>query len=202
MSKNKLILILLTLLLIKAPLVQAEKLPIFKVEIIIFESLALKGWTEEHWPIDIDKIDTKNAIYLPSLPKTSNLLNQQAKKMTRRMGYNILLHKSWLVEAKSEKNARPILLRVEPISEYSSSIDGQLTFYKSRYPHIKLNLELERIIPEKIKEIFSKQQNIELEYLPSFWKFQLKESRKINSNQLHYIDHPLFGALVQIKWQQ
>ena len=30
----------------------SAKTPAYKIEVIVFESLALKGWTEEYWPED------------------------------------------------------------------------------------------------------------------------------------------------------
>ncbi len=37
---------------------QAEDLPKYQVELIVFETLALRGWTEEYWhepdPVNID----------------------------------------------------------------------------------------------------------------------------------------------------
>lgn len=181
---------------------QPVEYPLFKIEIIIFETLALRGWSEEYWPMDIDLIDTEEAVEFESLEPSENMLIEQAAKMTREKGYNILLHKSWLVEAKPEQEATPILLNLTSSTEYKSAIDGYLTFYKSRYPHVIANLELERRIPNRIKEEFAQQQKIQLEDLPDYMRFQLNESRKIKSGQLHYLDHPIFGALIQIQWQK
>ena len=177
---------------------QAEKPAVFKVEVIIFESLALKGWTEERWKDDIEMIDLENATYVKPLDSNENMLNEQAKKMTEKKGYHKLFHQSWLVEAKEEKYATPILIQTNK----GSDLDGSIVFYKSRYPHIKLNLELNRRIPSRVKEAFALQQNIEIDELPDKWQFTISEARKLKSNQLHYIDHPIFGALVQIQWQK
>ena len=46
---------------------------------------------------------------------------------------------------------------------------------------------------------FVQNQNITSRETPTHWRFHLKESRKIIPNELHYIDHPLFGALVKIQ---
>lgn len=181
---------------------QPVEYPLFKIEIIIFETLALRGWSEEYWPMDIDLIDTEKAIAFESLEASENMLTEQAAKMTREKGYQILLHQAWLVEAKPEEQATPLLLNVTPETEFKSAVDGYLTFYKSRYPHVIANLELERRIPTRIREEFALQQKLELEDLPDYMRFQLNESRKIKSGQLHYLDHPIFGALIQIQWQK
>lgn len=191
-------LVTLLFLITFANFVHAKELPVFKVEVLVFESLALKGWTEERWKESSEMINTNRAVRRKPLKYSQNMLNQQAQKMTGKKGYHKLFHQSWLVKAKTKRNSRPILIRASK----GSDLEGSIVFYKSRYPHIKLNLELNRRIPNRIKEAFAAQQNIAIEDLPNDWLFTISESRKIKSNQLHYIDHPLFGALVQIQWQQ
>ncbi len=180
----------------------AEKAEIFKVEIIVFENLAQKGWVEEYWPQDIDLINTNRAINTTALSRHSNMLNGAKSRMTRAAGYNILFHKSWLINAQPRSKTQPILINTNPQSAQQSSLNGYLHFYKERFVHVDIKLDLDKKIPTTIKEKFAKQQNIPINELPNFWQFQIKESRKIRSNQLHYIDHPLFGALVQIRWQR
>lgn len=181
---------------------EKEELSIFKVEVVVFETLAIRGWTEEYWPEDIDILDMNDAITIRTQSKRSNMLNKQVKKMTTEKGYKILFHKTWLLRTRNEENAKKILIEATPENDLQSRLEGYVSFYKSNYPHIVINLDLEHVIPEVVKEKFALQQNIPIDELPHAWRFQIKESRKIKSDQLHYIDHPLFGALVQIQWQK
>lgn len=180
---------------------EKEKLPIFKVEIIVFQTLALRGWTEEYWPVDPEIIDTEDAIVKRPLARSQNMLNSQVAKMTSRAGYKVLFHQSWLVQAVTEKNAKPILILVEPNRTGQARLEGSIKFYKSRHPHVITKLELEQKIPTRIREKLAEHQQINLEDLPEYWRFNINESKRINSNQLHYLDHPLFGALIQIQYQ-
>ncbi len=175
--------------------------PKFKVEIVVFETLALRGWTEEFWPSNPDIIDTETAVNVDGLPETESMLSEQVEKMTPALGYKVLYHKTWLLNAVPEDEALPLLISVIPEKEGQPRVEGTLLFYKSRYPHVIVNLELERKIPLRIRKKFALHQKMELDQLPEYWRFQIHESRKIKSNQLHYIDHPLFGALVQIQYQ-
>lgn len=176
--------------------------PKFQIEIVVFETLAIKGWTEEFWSDDIPILDLADddTLNAPTVKPKYFMLNDEVAKMTRRMGYNILLHQAWVVDALPEKQAKPLYISVLPEKDYQSRLEGTLLFYKSRYPHIELNLELERKIPLVIRQDFAKNQNMQEDLLPEFWRFQLKESRKIKTGQIHYLDHPIFGALVEIKY--
>lgn len=196
------LLCLFTLLLFSSFAFSDEKPPKFQIEIVVFETYALKGWTEEYWPADIDIIDTDEAMPEIPLKPESFLLNDEVAKMTPKMGYNILYHSSWIVDALPEDKAKEILIfRPYDAPGSDSRLQGSIKFWKSRFPHVMVNLELEREIPFKVREDFARQHNIEPDLLPDFWHFQIKESRKIKTGQLHYLDHPIFGALVAIKWR-
>lgn len=184
-----------------SPTLHAEELPEYQVDLIIFETTALKGWTEEHWSEDIDIIDTEDTITVSSLPENQFMLKEQAAKMTPARGYKILYHQSWILQGKALKNAKPMLIEAHPEKDHESRIEGTMTFYKSRFAHVRLNLELERKIPAKVREKFAQQQNLDEATLPEFWRFNLKEARKVKSKQLHYFDHPIFGAIVKIQYQ-
>lgn len=194
---------LLSLLISPQALADNEKTPPkFQVEIVVFETLALKGWTEEFWSDDIPilNLGDDDVMNAPSVKPEYFMLNDEVSKMTTRMGYNVLFHQAWVVNALPEKQAKPLYISVLPEKDYQSRLEGTLLFYKSRYPHIELNLELERKIPLVIRTDFAKNQNMQEDLLPEFWRFQLKESRKIKTGQIHYLDHPIFGALVEIKY--
>lgn len=202
-TKTTIILLFLFGLVSKQAYAESSKsLPKFQVEVVVFETYALKGWTEEFWPLELPFLDTDSAQALRPLPESDYLLNDAVAKMTHEMGYNVIYHRAWIVDAESKENAKPILIYRsgdEPGSD--SRLEGTITFWKSRFPHVKVDLELEREIPERIKEKFAQHEQMDPELLPEFWRFQIKESRKLKTGQLHYLDHPIFGALVQIKWR-
>ncbi len=176
--------------------------PKYQVEMVIFETLALRGWTEEYWQPNPEMIDFDESEMPPEelLPEQF-MLSEQVAKMTPEKGYRILKHSSWILEGKPEEEAVPLIIEVLPEESYQSRVEGTLTFYKSRFAHVQLHLELERKIPERLQAAFAQNQHTEEAFLPEFWRFELKESRKIKSGELHYFDHPIYGVLMQIQYQ-
>ncbi|GKT11625.1 MAG: hypothetical protein ISEC1_P0592 [Thiomicrorhabdus sp.] len=182
----------------------AEKEPIanYTIEVIIFENHALKGWTEELWPNEIELPSTEVAVDLALHGKHPLWIEPQNKNLTdvtdrMRRDYKILFHKAWSQNAMLPDETPMVLIESQQ-SEYTN-VTGTLKLYKTRFAHVQFDLEVEKRIPEKVREAFANNQQISLEYLPTHWRFNLQESRKIKPGQLHYIDHPLFGILVQIK---
>ncbi|GAB6034155.1 CsiV family protein [Galenea microaerophila] len=259
-----------------APQDPSEQPPLYQVEIIVFETTALRGWTEEFWPHQVPEIPTDNAypiqpgvVLVPPADQTpiqiesdsqvqvigvqtetlqaesldttqdtdkdtaadlnertadtvenrthafllapddSNsdntqtpslwLLNTEASKLVPSKGYRILLHQSWVQEGLPPSQAQPIYFENEPQSEYQSALTGTVKLYKTRYAHIETHFNLERFIPTPIREKFAQHEDIDADQMPDYWTFQLQQARKIKPGQLHYIDHPLFGILMQIK---
>ena len=178
-----------------------QDLPKYQVELIVFETLALRGWTEEYWREDLPLIDMEGTLDVPSLPEQQFMLASEEEKMTPEKGYYILYHRSWILQGASEENSQPLKIELLPEEDYQPKLSGTLKFYKSRYAHVRLHLELERKIPQQVKEEFATNQSMDPELLPEFWRFQLQEARKVKSGELHYFDHPIFGALVKIQYK-
>lgn len=178
--------------------------PRYHVELIVFETLALKGWQEEYWPKRSASDIVPQWQQLPAMPQPVSpkvhRLASQASKMTRKKGYNKLFHQAWILEGHPDANQPGFRIEVLPNNAYQSRLFGHIDFYKSRFAHIKLNLGLQRRIPGRVREAFAQQQDLDPELMDKYWFFQLKESRKIKSGELHYFDHPIFGALVQIQY--
>lgn len=180
----------------------AQETPRYTIEVMVFENYALKGWTEEHWPEEIPTVSIGNSTALSTRGSSplyigagQKSLDQAAKRMSN--GYRVLFHQAWSQNAYASKNAPKVL--IESNAQGGTQLLGTVKLIKTRFAHVEVDLEFDRIIPSQIKEAFAKNQQLSLAELPSRWRFHLKESRKIQSRQLHYIDHPLFGVLVQVQ---
>lgn len=196
---------------------------IVHVEVIIFQTLATRGWTEEYWPLtpgimphkDAIKLNTEASVIPESpdaldapefsaffnlLPADQLILNDVADSMTPTKGYDILAHFAWQQPALSQNNSPHILidqyLQINRLE--TSAIFGGMRAYQERFNHIEVELELDRRIPSSLRERFASYHGMELASLPENWTFLIKESRRIRPGELHYIDHPLFGVIVQI----
>ncbi len=265
-----------TLLVLGAPLSRAqEPAPLYQVEVLVFTTGALKGWTEEYWPVsdnlkedtlnessslesvddpsvkndssdhgDLDRIppaetDTNQSkmqtelqqlppvtapvsdqpetrLYLDDLlagiyPENApfwltqiravkpeeRILQQAIQRLTPQKGYRIVAYYSWVQPAIDKKTAQPLGISGE--TPYGDTLDGRVLFYKQRYAHIALTLDMTRRIPAAVREAFAQQEGISVADLPESWTFHINETRKLKSNAWHYFDHPLFGALAVIR---
>ncbi len=177
----------------------ARDLPKYQVEVIVFEVGAIKGWTEEHWPLIENELNISGGIRAKSLAPSQFLLRDVAKKLTPQKGYRILSHQSWNIYGRSARQATTLKIENFPTSINQTKLLGTMTFHKSRFAHVRLNLQIERMIPNRVKAGFATHKKISAVELPQDWRFEINESRRIRAGELHYIDHPLFGAIVQIK---
>jgi len=188
----------------------SEEIPNYTLEVIVFETYALKSWTEEYWPEELDALDYESTLFLSDILANKNAktpenyqpqpieLKTVAAKLSPKKGYKILFHKAWSQDTRSDSEMPTLMVES---AKGNSQLAGTIKLYKSRYAHVDFDLRLDRRIPGKIKPDFMLQQKFSPEEIqPENWVFQLKESRKIRPNQLHYIDHPLFGILVQLRY--
>ncbi|WP_052501360.1 CsiV family protein [Thiomicrospira microaerophila] len=206
---KKLILSLFIMLLFQPGLVGAnpQTEPKIQVEIIIFQSLALRGWTEEYWP-DLDGIistaDSRRIAgldgYAQRLDPDQRTLLEEAGKMTTDRGYDILAHLAWQQPLRSNQLAMPVL--IDPSLQLRranvSRLLGKIRIYQERFIHADVQMELDRQIPTRIRENFANHQQIPIEWLPESWRFKIEESRRVRYGQIHYLDHPIFGVLIKI----
>ena len=208
MKSHNLTHFLILLLFILSPFNSAQATSTLQVEVIIFQTLALSVWTEEYWPDDkptpllenITQLNAKDG-YAKPLPETQLTLKKEVGKMTNERGYDVLAHFGWRQPANSSQQAKPILIdtQLQQNRHGISNLLGTMKIYQGRYSHIDIDLELERKIPTPIKQAFARHQQLSNEWLPESWRFHIKESRRIKSGQIHYIDHPIFGVLVKIE---
>ncbi|WP_051347231.1 CsiV family protein [Thiomicrorhabdus chilensis] len=193
-----------------------EENPNYTIEVIVFETFALRSWTEEYWPETFELPDYETALPLQDIlngslttPVTQTMklkaqpdgLTSEAAKLTPKKGYRILFHQAWSQDTGADETMPKLLIDNAEQTGSASHVSGTVKLYKSRYAHVEFDLEFERRIPDRVKADFMQHQKITADELtPDYWRFKLKESRKIRPNQLHYIDHPMFGILVQIRY--
>jgi len=178
------------------------KAPTYKIEVIVFENLNLKGWSEEYWPEDIELPVTQGSTSVLTrnqkplwIGKRNSVLIGTARQLNKK-GYRVIFHQAWSQVAYANKEAPTVL--IENNQGVGSNLLGTVRLYKTRFAHVDIDLEFERRIPSKILEAFAQNQKLSSSELPTHWRFNLKESRKIKPGELHYIDHPLFGVLIKI----
>jgi hypothetical protein len=134
-------------------------------------------------------------------------------KLKQSNRYHVLLHQSWQqtglsdtdavdiqIDTRAEENTVTAGMTLLDSSHpapavtnkpLSSNVQGTIKLILGRYLHIHTDLLYSRLNSEyqpASPALNSKQ----------FDKFKIKSQRRMRSNELHYIDHPLLGILVLV----
>jgi len=185
----------------------------YTVEVIVFEHLTPQALSSEVWPAYPDEPSTQGAIELSLTDTFSDDLDQpqdyqlltpsdfsmrsQARSLKRNSAYKILKHIAWRQIIHNKKSAQAIRLSGGQAfdGEGKWELDGTLTLTKTRFFNLQSNLVLHVPYQEVANltgesGLFNTSSHLE--------SFRLIQSRRLKENELHYIDHPLYGMLVKI----
>lgn len=225
----------------------AQDVRYYDFEIIIFESLSEAGRISEAWNNDVVIEPPENVIELGKpykgqmpkeyrskhsyrlLPKKSYRLAQEAKYLTEKNGYRVLLHTAWRQPGMDSDTTIPIHLHKEfivtrqmpetpattdpetgeiiPAStdlitvQNKAILDGYLKIVLSRYLHADFDLVLKTGLPLSSSQGISRPvsedegQSVRLNHSPTT-SYHLKQTRKMRSKEVHYIDHPVLGIVI------
>jgi hypothetical protein len=152
----------------------------YDVEIVVFENQMpeLEGGEKlaSNKPRDL-AADLSIAEVPPAPPGEGGLAAavQALEKDTR---YRILAHQRWTQAADAKSATKPVR-----ISDATLKLDGVFRFYLSRFLHVEMNLILQDGAAANPGEA------------PVY---RLQEHRRVRTQELHYFDHPKFGALVRV----
>jgi len=164
----------------------------YQVNIIIFEHISSQALNSEIWLAVTDLPDLENSIEPQLLESEDSQLQIENRRFSRKIAqknnYKVLLNIAWQQEIPVTRHGKPIHIS-------GDKIDGTITINRDRYFDIKTNL----ILTEPISYLntispgnYSDTPNNE------FTSFQMKQTRRMRSNELNYIDQPLFGMLIKI----
>lgn len=160
-----------------------------------------------------DDANSKGFILLPQEVMT---LTNKAAALNKSGRYKVLQHISWLQPGLAKEDAIPVLIhagkdyqnefkeRTYEQFDYSdqdtidhqpvNEIDGTVKIVLGRYLHVYTDLAYRR--PFNIS-VDSEDNPLGREHILA--DFAIKSHRKMRSKELHYIDHPLLGILVEIR---
>ncbi len=216
--------------------VQAEDIPWYTVEMLVFERADPSAEETEHWPADPGFPDLLSAIELAETAPTGSAaanpgtpvsylrlsadqlaLGKARQKIDASKNYRLLLHLAWRQQGLDKGVSKPVHVqsRTYPLPPASRrglsgdplqqqlagvpSVEGTVRMYRTRYLHFEADLRYFRPSTESQasgdfldEEVYLSERRI----VPTH--FRLTESRRMRSRELHYLDHPLFGVLVQI----
>lgn len=140
--------------------------------------------------------------YLKQVPSTSNIairliqpaINEilviEAQQLDYSLDYQVYYHQSW-----QQPVLKKIFSQVITVQSKDALINGSICFYRDNYLYVQLDLWLIQNV--KLSNIWSgtllNNTHIGATQTPN-----LRESRRIYSNKLHFFDHPKLGVLIQL----
>ncbi len=197
--------------------------PWFTVEVVVFAHNAGGGLTEEIWPATPGRPDLTNAVALtpdgtplldsapgepPSLLPAGadgRQLGGIVRALKRSSAYDPLVHLAWRQAGLDRRRALPIQVRVGPPDE-PPLLEGTLRVHLSRYLHLSADLVYARDVPPEGADeaAVAADQGAPLDGGASAPRrdtalFRLNQSRRMRSGEIHYVDHPVFGIIAEIR---
>lgn len=178
----------LILLLITSAAAFSSNAQKYDVEVIIFEDTQSRYINSESWNHSEEPVDGESNFDRLNLDKNNTavyqnlkpgILGSEYKRIKNSAEYNVLLYSAWRQTGLEATKAFEIdisKLKNADKSTSQNTITGQLKVVLARYLHFYGQLNYQ-------------QNNI---------NYPMAVQRRMRSKELHYIDHPLVGILVQI----
>ncbi|MFK8052697.1 MAG: CsiV family protein [Woeseiaceae bacterium] len=191
----------------------AEPVPVYDIEIIVFEYVNGVRGSREDWGYidtgrDAAKLETdaqnvfsdrpltdidqnedgesrmedanrRRPFSFTRLDDTQFRLQDQFQRLRSSRDYRPISHGAWRqpVYGESEKTT----LQLSSVARTPAAMGGEITLFVSRFLHLKLDLQLAADSADTNTLVY-----------------KLDEQRKMRSAELHFFDHPRFGAIALI----
>jgi hypothetical protein len=199
--------------------------PDYRVEMIVFAQKDDAAFYSEHWPLQdgltgsqTDKTDKIGNF--KQLPASEFTLSQAEKLLAASPRYEILTHVAWQqpgleedkalempvsggkdyraeyperMQSRWEVNAQGEMVEV-PGPKTLNELDGHVTLVLGRYLHLYTDLIFRKpVIVEKLDE-----ETQEVAETRTLFDIPIQAHRRMRSRELHYIDHPMAGILIEV----
>jgi hypothetical protein len=167
------------------------------------------------------------AIPFQLLPASARKLNDSARALDRRSNLRVLFHGAWVQPAAGIDNADPVLITGGSRYGDHSELEGYVVLTVERYLHLRADLWMTRfgtgsaldvdvpVLPTPVVTVGTAADGnnpgggeqatgtgpatapATIGYIPERI-YTLDQERRMRLGELHYIDHPRFGLLVQV----
>ncbi len=197
----------------------AQAADLYKVEILVFSHENSNGVEQEYWPQlpQLPQLDLSASLQpqpwdgyplanFEELPQSDLILGGDAAALSGSGDYRLLYHRGWLQSIGGKSGARQVRIKAD-FDDYQ--LDGSLKLYKNRFLHAQPTLELTAAAPLLLQQpehlnSADTDSAIEVvtpvgEQMDSTQHWRMDQSRRMRSNETHYIDHPRFGVLLRIR---
>jgi len=116
------------------------------------------------------------------LPDGETVLDDVFRRLTRLEAYDVLAHLGWSQQGRAREIAGDYYIPASVTTQ--TGISGTVKFFKERYAHLAVDLELRTPPPATITGSAPE---------------RLVESRRIRGSSAQYFDHPRFGVIANIR---
>jgi hypothetical protein len=157
----------------------AQEPSTYAVEVIVFANTGDAAYEAELWRLDPGAPDLSGAVSVSEefgVPPVSPAAYRLAgiwRALRASPAYQPLRHLAWQQPAETTRGAPEVLVGEEP----DAPVRGVVQVTRGRYLHARVDL---------------------VYYDELGGPYRLEGRRRMRSNELHYLDHPLFGVLVVV----
>ena len=120
------------------------------------------------------------------LPTDEYRLQEQFGKMRASRNYRPIAHTAWRQPVFGP--AQATTLELSSLAQTPARLGGSVSIYVSRFLHLKLDLSLAEHLSAQAEDAGNLETTL----------YSLRESRKMRSGEIHFFDHPRFGAIALI----
>jgi hypothetical protein len=172
-----------------------QSLQSYDVELLVFRNVTATG-SSEVWNLDANQpegialgeeeaggVTASNAIpeqrsldTFPALSASKFKLTGIEESLRRSRGYQVLAHIGWTQPGYARTDAH--YLAVDPLVSASAGLGGRIALTRGRYLHLALDMTFRSAEEQE--------------------QFSLRQTRRMRSNERHYIDHPKFGVIALV----
>lgn len=187
------LILLISTLAYADPDIDLDNPDLYQVNVIIFEHITPQVLQSEQWSAIThmpDLTDSVSPQLLPSDASELKLVNYRfGRKIAQKEHYKVLLDIAW-------QQPIPVTKYAQPIRIIGNKIYGTITINRDRYFNIATNLILTE--PASYLDDIGPG-NYAANITDNYYKsFQMLQTRRMRSKELNYLDHPLFGMLIEI----
>lgn len=175
---------------------------LYKIELIVFENLDPAAQQAEHWPAHPGMPALDNALELAAQPAASESPWRVLKPAELAMGgvyqrlrgsprYRPILHTGWVqaLDNTDRKVGVHVYSGMQAASAGAGAarkIDGTVAVRRGRFLHADVDLIYIRTTPGAEASSGA---------IPPV---RLVTTRRLRNNEVHYLDHPLFGVIITV----
>lgn len=130
-----------------------------------------------------------NALKQPSLLS-------YAHKINKTPNMRVIWHQSWLEPIQSKTKASAHRINLNLAGSPVIKLTGEIKLYRSRYLHIRTNLHLRHYV-KGLQQTNSTAAPNKYRTLVPMRAAHIQLARRMRSNELHYLDHPMLGVVIK-----